>query len=216
VRKMCRQKPLSHVWARGWGEGLIRAATGAWLLLFLSACITRPPPPPPVADISEAERIAWLHAHPDWSFTGRVALKQPGKGGSGRIEWQQHGSQYQVRLSAPVTRQSWQLTGDLISGHGRIEGIAGGPLESEDAEALLWEATGWEIPLRLLPDWVRGLGADDARPHEMQQSGWGITWPQWHPPLDARPSLPKRIDAVRGEGADAPRIRLLIDQWAFP
>jgi len=187
-----------------------------FVLLLLTGCITRPPSPP-APEITEPERIAWLHAHPDWSLTGRVALKQQGKGGSGRIEWQQQGSRYRIRLSAPVTRQSWQLTGDLISGSGRIEGIEGGPLDSPDAEALLWEATGWEIPLHSLPEWVRGLGAGGTGAHEMRQSGWDITWQQWHPPTDALPSLPRRIEAVRMEGgAEAARIRLLIDHWAFP
>jgi len=104
-----RQKPLSHLWERGRGEG-------AWwpvlllALLLLSGCITRPKPPPiPPGDAlnNEGARLIWLHRHPEWSFTGRVALRQQGKGGSGRIEWQQHGSRYRIRLSAPVTRQSW-------------------------------------------------------------------------------------------------------------
>jgi len=205
---------------------------GAWwpvwllLLLLLTGCITRPkspPAPPAAAEITEADRQAWLHAHPEWSFTGRIALRQQGKGGSGRIEWQQQGSHYRIRLSAPVTRQSWQLTGDFADGHARIEGIEGGPLDGTDAEALLWEATGWDIPLYRLSDWVRGVhhaeGTFDeqGRPQQFQYGEWNVTYRLWHPSTDTLPSLPKRIEVERMEGGpDAPRIRLMIDRWEFP
>jgi len=152
-----------------------------------------------------------------------VALRQQGKGGSGRIEWQQHGSRYRIRLSAPVTRQSWQLSGDLAAGYARIEGIEGGPFEDADGEALLWEATGWEIPVRSLSDWMRGInhaigGFDsEGRPQQFQHDGWNVSYQLWHPTTDTLPSLPKRIEAVRVDGgAEAARIRLMIDRWEFP
>jgi len=206
---------------------------GAWrpalLGLLLAGCVTRPPPPAPpapiteAAGIAEAERLAWLSAHPDWSFSARVALRQPGGGGSARLDWQQHGAQYRIRLSAPLTRQSWQLSGDLRSGHGRIEGSDGSALDGADAQWLLLDSTGWDIPLRELPDWVRGIsygvGSVDAqdRPQQARHSGWDIVWQAWHPPTSVRPALPRRIEAVRSGGAaDAPRIRLLIERWEFP
>jgi len=202
-------------------RGLVRVWLPVLLLVLLTGCITRPKPaslPPPDAQGHESARQTWLHHHPDWSFTGRIALRQQGKGGSGRIEWQQQGSHYRIRLSAPVTRQSWQLTGDLAAGHARIEGIEGGPLDSTDAEALLWEATGWDIPVHSLPNWIRGLGTDtEPRPQPFQHNGWNVTYPLWHPATDVLPSLPKRIEAVRvDDGTGAARIRLLIDRWEFP
>jgi len=211
------------------GEGLVlrERKEGAWwpvwllMLLLLTGCITRPKPPssqPPA--ITEADRQIWLNARPNWSFTGRVALRQQGKGGSGRIEWHQRESRYSIRLSAPVTRQSWQLTGDLL-GNARIEGIEGGPLEDMDAEALLREATGWDIPVYPLIDWVRGLsdGADqeEGLVQQFQYGEWNVTYRLWHPPTDTLPTLPKRIEVERVEGGpDAPRIRLIIDRWEFP
>ena len=115
-----------------------------------SACSTNP------------ARVAALHAQPDWAFQGRVAVSKGKDGGSGRIDWRQDGRRYVVELSAPVTRQSWKLTGDTHSEAGRLEGLTGGPRDGEDAQQLLLEATGWDIPVNQLPEWIRGLVAGDA------------------------------------------------------
>ena len=99
--------------------------------LLLSACATRVPQaqlPPPLsapeaiaaARNAQNQRAAWLNGHPQWSFEGRVAINNAGKGGSGRIDWQQDGPRYVVSLSAPVTRQSWRLIGDTHSEAGRL------------------------------------------------------------------------------------------------
>ncbi|MFB8831670.1 lipoprotein insertase outer membrane protein LolB [Azotobacter sp. CWF10] len=46
---------------------------------------------------------------------------------------------------------------------GRLEGLAGGPRDGEDAQQLLLEATGWDIPVNQLPEWIRGLVARRRR-----------------------------------------------------
>ncbi len=170
---------------------------------------------------AEAARVAALQAQPEWSFQGRVAVSKGKDGGSGRIDWQQAGRRYVIELSAPVTRQSWKLTGDSQHGGGRLEGLAGGPREGEDAQQLLLEATGWEIPVNSLPEWVRGLAVADpagagkverdgeGRPRRMQQMGWQIQYLDWYPAEAGRPSLPRRIEASSGDA----KVRLLVDQW---
>ncbi|MBB3824479.1 lipoprotein insertase outer membrane protein LolB [Xanthomonas arboricola] len=169
---------------------------------------------------AEAARQAWLQAHPTWSFQGRVAISKDRDGGSGRIDWQQDGPQYRVQLSAPVTRQSWVLTGDSATGAGRIEGLDGGPRSGPDAEQVLLEATGWTIPVNRMADWVRALRIADTgaqrvdldaagRPRIVQQGGWTIEFLAWAPAGDGRPELPQRIEAHNGSA----KVRLLVDQW---
>ncbi|MBB5864448.1 lipoprotein insertase outer membrane protein LolB [Xanthomonas sp. 3058] len=169
---------------------------------------------------AEVARQAWLQAHPNWSFQGRVAISKDRNGGSGRIDWQQDGPRYHVQLSAPVTRQSWVLTGDTTTGAGRLEGLEGGPRSGPDAEQVLRDATGWTIPVNQMPDWVRalriaGTGAErvdlDAagRPRTVQQDGWTIDFLAWSPASDAQPELPQRIEARNGDA----KVRLLVDQW---
>lgn len=172
---------------------------------------------------AEAARQAWLQTHPDWSLQGRAAISKGRNGGSGRIDWRQNGSQYQVQLSAPVTRQSWVLSGDTASGGGQLEGLDGGPRAGDDAEQLLLEATGWAIPVNLLSDWLRGRavaaagtaaapGLDaEGRPRTLQQQGWVIEFLEWYPAEPERPALPRWIEARNGDA----KVRLLLDQWDF-
>lgn len=192
------------------------------LAVLLSACAVRPVrtalPPGQVAaaETRQVAREARLRMQPDWSLLGRIAVSNAGNGGSGRIEWRQNGPHFEVALSAPVTRQGWRLSGDAMGAH--LEGLQGGPRSGPDARLLLLEATGWDIPVVALSDWVRGLRAAGLGPAELtygmnglpmriEQGGWQIdyTWPDAGSP-DA---LPTRIDAVQG-GA---RVRLVVDQW---
>ena len=199
--------------------------------LAVSACTTvgrqKTPAPEVVTTVSaaalaaEQARVAALRSAPDWTFQGRVAVSKGRDGGSGRIDWKQDGPAYVVELSAPVTRQSWKLTGDTHHEAGRLEGLAGGPREGEDAQQLLLDATGWDIPVNQLPEWVRGLvagdggGAEqverdaDGRPRRLQQLGWQIQYLDWYPAEAGRPALPRRIEASRGDA----KVRLLVDQW---
>lgn len=174
----------------------------------------------PAAQRAEAARVQALRAVPDWGFQGRVAVSRGKEGGSGRIEWSQQGSQYQVQLSAPVTRQSWRLVGDAASGAGRLEGLQGGTREGADAQQLLLEATGWDVPVAQLPDWSRGLvlaSAGEAgvqrdaegRPRRLQQAGWDVQYLEWTPAGPDEPMRPRRVEASRGDA----KVRLVIDQW---
>ncbi len=193
---------------------------------LLSACVAQPvrealpPAQSAAAEAQQVAREAALRREPAWSLQGRIAVSNGRNGGSGRIEWVQQGDQFDVSLSAPVTRQSWRLVGS--PGLARLEGLDGGPREGPDAAILLREATGWEIPVSALADWVRGgrapgAGAagvsygQDGRLLRMEQGGWTINyhWPQPGAQSGASAPLPARLDARRGEAS----VRLIVDQW---
>lgn len=133
-----------------------------YCVLLLAGCAAGPgvrgAAPAPVDATAAAEvqaaRETWLTTHRDWSVTGRVAIKRADKGGSGRIDWTQRGDDFDVSLAAPVTRQTWRLSG--TPGQVRLEGVDGGPRTGADAGQLLLDATGWEIPVQALAYWIRG------------------------------------------------------------
>ncbi len=211
---------------------LYRALVGLSTLLLVSACagrMTRPDLLPTLVDpaaITAAQgaqdrRVTWLEVHPQWSLEGRIAISNAGKGGSGRIDWQQQDQTYVVSLSAPVTRQSWRMSGG--PGGALLEGVQGGSREGSDPALLLLEATGWQIPVQALSDWARGKASDsgvpaqltygqDGRLQRLAQDGWQIDYFQWQPALGERPTLPIRIEAQRGDA----KVRLIIDNWVFP
>jgi len=201
----------------------IRLALAACALL-LAGCVGQPVRESPLHTGSDAElqaqaaRAAVLEAHPQWALQGRVALSNGRDGGSGRIEWHQDGGRFDVSLSAPITRQSWRLSGDQRSA--RLEGLDGGAREGTDAEALLHEATGWEIPVAALASWVTGTEAprlpgatlqfgNDGRLGRIEQDGWTIDYAGWQPQAGFAVEMPQRLTATRGEA----RVRLVIDHW---
>lgn len=197
------------------------------MALLLAACTVAPVRPDldpaqiAAAEVAQGQREAALRTQQDWSLSGRIAVSNRGKGGSGRIDWVQHGADYRVALSAPVTRQGWRLSGDADDA--LLEGLEGGPRRGDDARQLLLHATGWDIPVTALSEWVRGARAPalgparitygaNGLPWSIEQGGWLIEyqWPELDPaaPMPAL-RLPSRLDATRGEAT----VKLLVDEW---
>jgi outer membrane lipoprotein LolB len=197
--------------------------------VLLAACAVQPVRTPAPVTGDPGQHQAWresmLAARTQWSLQGRVAVSNGRDGGSGRIDWRQHGARYEVALSAPVTRQSWRLSGE--PGTARLEGIEGGPRSGSDATALLLEATRWEIPVAALASWVRGARASvaqygaanprygpDGRLAQLAQAGWTIDYADWRPVAPAASAaplleLPHRLNATRGQAT----VRLIVDEW---
>jgi outer membrane lipoprotein LolB len=200
----------------------VRAAGLALAMALLAGCAatpvrTSPSAVDPVqAQARQEQRQQQLAAVPDWALQGRIAVSVGDRGGSGRLDWQQHGQSYRIALGAPVTRQSWQLSGE--PGRATLEGLEGGPQSAPDAGALLYRATGWPIPVEAMARWVRGLpsGGDEAlvfgadgRLRSMVADGWTVEYQDWLPAADGWPEMPRRLQASR-EGA---RVRLVVDGW---
>ncbi|HEY4529211.1 MAG TPA: lipoprotein insertase outer membrane protein LolB, partial [Luteimonas sp.] len=162
-----------------------------------------------------------LEAMPGWQLTGRASITRAGQGGSGRIEWRQDDGDFEVALAAPVTRQSWRLAVDADGA--RLEGLEGGTRRGPDGQALLFDATGLDVPVAALGAWLRGLPADpavhgparleygaDLLPARLEQGGWVIGFRSWRAGTVGSPALPLRIDARRGEAG----VRLVVDEWS--
>jgi outer membrane lipoprotein LolB len=198
---------------------LARFLLACALFALLPACAPRvvrttPPADAERAEAMQLERERTLAADASWSFAGRIALSSGQAGGSGRLDWAQDGADFDVRLSAPVTRQGWRLhrVGERV----RLEGLDGGPREGVDAEALLQEATGWRLPIADLPAWVRGVRGNgtqarveydaDGRLAVLEQSGWRVEYRGWS--ADPLP-MPTKIHARRADAS----VRLAIESW---
>lgn len=183
-------------------------------LLLVAGCAQQPVRPTPVTSTaSQDEREAGLSKIDAWSFDGRLAISQAGQGGNARVQWRQQGEDFDIRLSAPITGQSWHLRRQ--QGQATLEGMEGGPRQGEDAERLLLDATGWQIPLAAMTDWVRGARADgpselslDAHglPAALVQGGWTVEFHGWTPD---DPALPEKIFARKAQAS----VRLVVERW---
>lgn len=194
----------------------LRFALALVPLLFVLACARAPVRLDADATLLAGQQVreATLEEQGAWELTGRIAVSDGRDGGNGRIHWAQSGEHFDIRLSAPVSRQSWRLSGQ--PGAARLEGLDGGPLEGHDPEALLYEATGWRIPLADMARWARGMRGEGAArvsfdeqglPSLIEQDGWAIEYRDWVE--GASPALPRRVFAERGQS----RVRLQVEHW---
>ncbi|MEO7073506.1 MAG: lipoprotein insertase outer membrane protein LolB [Rhodanobacter sp.] len=167
------------------------------------------------------EQLAREHAlaHADhWTLRGRLGVVSAHEGGSGSFTWTQNGDRYEFVLRGPLSGKSFRLTGGADGA--LLEGVDGGPLRGTDAQTLLRDALGWDVPLRNLRAWVLGLRADggpaelsfgtNRLPALLRQDGWVVDYRQWD--TTRTPPLPLKVFAER-----APyKVRLSIDAWQFP
>ena len=201
-------------------SGLFRLCGAAVSALVLAACAQAPVRREADDGLlkAQAAREAALAAQPDWSLSGRIAISDGHDGGSGRIDWSQHGSDFDIRLSAPVTRQSWRMV--RKDGHVRLEGLEGGTREGDDAQALLQQTLGWIVPVDALASWVRGARAhpatarmqfaQDGSPALLSEQGWSVEYRAWD--ASGALPLPQKVFATSGDD----RVRLSVDRWNPP
>ncbi|MGB0712577.1 MAG: lipoprotein insertase outer membrane protein LolB [Gammaproteobacteria bacterium] len=127
-------------------------------MAILGGCATPPPPAPDpdrAADL-HAARLPALQALTDWSIKGRIGLSSEVESWHADLRWRQSEEHYLINLAGPF-------------GQGRVK-IEGRPglvtLETEDrvfrdldADRLINRRLGWQVPVRGLNWWVRGMAS---------------------------------------------------------
>ncbi|MBU2886082.1 lipoprotein insertase outer membrane protein LolB [Gilvimarinus agarilyticus] len=161
------------------------------LIIAFLLCLTHCAPTPPKPQVDDAEhqrqRLAQLH---DWQLQGKLGIRLPDDNGSARLSWRQSKTDVNLSLSGPLGRGRI-----VIEGNAQQVSLkqAGEPeLVARDVESLLYQATGWQLPVSLLSDWVKGIPAPDTPRTELtytpegllssfEQSGWRLSFKrhQW-------------------------------------
>lgn len=167
------------------------------------------------AQLAREQRLAQAD---HWLLQGRLAISNGKDGGSGSFSWRQDGERYEFTLRGPaISGMNFRLSGGPDGAV--LEGLERGPLRGPDAEALMRQALGWEVPLRDLRAWVLGMRADSGPaelsfgvnrlPSLLQQDGWAVDYREWDE--TRQPPLPTKVFA-----ASPPyKVKLSIESWQF-
>jgi outer membrane lipoprotein LolB len=168
------------------------------------------PSPPPLA----------LSAAPAaFRLEGRVSVKAGEESFSGGLAWRRDAGNEELLLRTPLGQGVAELRGDAA---GMVLTDAKGLVHrAPDADALVRQALGLELPLSGLAWWVVGLprpGAPyRAEPDEagrlavLEQDDWHIDFSRYAP--QGKAMLPGKLVARRGEDLE---VRLVVDGWELP
>lgn len=196
---------------------LAALAAGAGLLLAGCAPVAVRAPGTAQQMAAQAARERQVAAVSEWGLDGRFAASDGQHGGSGSLEWNQHGQRYRFTLRAPITGKSVQLDGGpdgaILSGVGKQ------PLAGTSAADVLNAEFGWNIPVEDLGWWIRGLRAPgrpailafgaNGLPATLDQDGWHVEYRDWY--AERNPPLPRKVYASR----DPYKVRVLVETWRF-
>lgn len=185
-----------------WARKSRNAGRVSMCLLLISLAACRATAPPAQENASWAAQRERLQALDNWQLRGRVNVLYDGESHTPRIDWQQQGEQFRIRL--------W---GTFNAGNTLITGSPGRVTLEQDNETvtaptpedLILEQLGYELPVSHLEYWIRGLPAPAPRAEleftadnhlsSLRQDGWTVTYPD--PRQYGALILPRRVDVTR-------------------
>ena len=186
----------------------------------LSACVTHLP-------MQQQQQIWQQHSVrigelSQWDVRGRIALQMDDEAWQLNIRWQRLPEQQQIDLSGPfgmgAVRMLIDTNGAQLRDASQIE------YRADNAQELLWQTTGWLLPLDNLSWWLRGLPVPGkqqqmkldglGRLGSLTQDGWQITVLEYEEQQGML--LPHLIELHNVNGdthGKSMRLRLVISQW---
>jgi outer membrane lipoprotein LolB len=192
---------------------------GLALLAALGACTTAPLSEAPAKDPAAAwrrhsARMAAIH---DWDIEGRIAIRSYNEAVNANLRWQQHGDDYQIHLSGPFGSGAVYLSG--TPGAVRLK-TDDQEMVADNAETLLYQATGLLVPIESLKYWIRGLPQPDSgstqaldpqgRLARIEQGRWKVRFRAYAPV--SRQQLPAKVFVDNHQLS----VRIVIDKWSLP
>lgn len=181
----------------------------------LTSCALLPPPQTKATLVSAEKRAQQLSRLNNWNIQGVIAVQSQQDSGSASLHWQQHQKTYSLSLFGPFGAGAVQIYGKpgLIT----LQNANGQTFQAASAEALLFQQTGWKLPVSSLHYWIRGLPvpgtpADSTfdqyhRLTQLSQNQWHIFFRRYAAfnGLD----LPTKIELIHPEL----KVKLVIYHW---
>ena len=185
---------------------------------FTAGCNTMPPAPPipPETTINWVEHVRHLTELKDWHIQGKIGVKTVSDGGSAYLDWLQTNDSFHITLSGPLGQGTTTISGNESGA--RLESASQGAHISESPEQLLYDHTGWYIPLGNLLYWIKGLPEPKTPYSEtrtpqglistLNQGPWSLSFSQYATHLGH--PLPSKIKI---QSQDL-KVTLAIKSWA--
>jgi outer membrane lipoprotein LolB len=185
------------------------------MLLGLSGCANWPG----FKAESRALKIEIDTAPAAFRLEGRVSVNAGEESFSGGLVWLRDAREEELLLRTPLGQGVAEIHGGP---HGmELKNAEGRRYFAADADTLVREALGLELPLRGLAWWVvgqprpeagyRALPDGDGRLGELAQDGWRIVFSRYA--LQGGRWLPGKLSARRGDDLE---VRIVIDAWELP
>ncbi len=197
------------------------------LLLIIAGCTSLPITtigPALNQDISREQRQQQLEHIDHWQVKGRIAVRTPEKAGSADFHWCQQppkqGDHTNYRITLFGVLGVSML--EIISSANQVRLIDSNneQFTAHDDEELLYERTGWRIPIGALYYWIRGIAepgvvSDIKRTFDrynhlkvLKQQGWTVEYLKYGS-VDGHIDLPTLIKI----SYDNLSVKLLISSW---
>jgi len=195
-------------------------------LLLLAAVLSGCTPPLNIHQYSRAPAL-WQQQNQQryqltqWLLRGRVAFQTADDGGVADLIWHQSKQAYTIQLNAPLGVGALELSS--MAGGVMLSSSDGEQRFAADAESLLQDLQGWQLPVSGLRYWLLGVAVpgkkveliswlENNQLHVMQQDGWHIEYRQYQQVGDLW--LPRKIFMHRLDNSDID-VRVVIHRWSL-
>lgn len=134
---------------------------------MLSACAT--PPKTSYQQASSSGEFPQI-----WQVEGRIAFKSPEEKFSASLTWHQQRQDYQLRLSKLIggTLLYMEQTNSRV-----LLEVDENTFTDSNAERLIYEKTGWQIPVADFKYWISGrLNPDSIAVNDLKRDDTGRIW----------------------------------------
>lgn len=184
----------------------MRLIASVLLMLLLGGCASAPTAP--------AVRPAQIEAAA-FALNGRIAVRHNGTRHSAGLRWAHRTQSDELLLQGPLGQTAARVYRDA---QGATLEDGSKQYRAADAESLMQQVLGWQLPLAGLHRWLLGRTADgDAQIERdergriavLRQGGWEVRYLRYDG--DAADSLPSRLQLSR----DELQVQLLIDEWEW-
>jgi outer membrane lipoprotein LolB len=122
-----------------------------FLSLLMLACAHQAPKP--TARVDAEQHQSELSQLTTWQIAGRFGFKGPEQKQSASLHWAQREQNYQLSLSTILGTAILSMQNDngLITAKADDKNYTG-----TNASEVIWQMTGWTIPVDQLPIWIKG------------------------------------------------------------